>query len=83
MKKQITQVIADEPFMLKIMMFVGGFALRSAFFVPVVSLGCWIVLGNRIPLHQSASVGLAIAAIYSAFDFLIGWLNQISPDTIG
>jgi hypothetical protein len=77
------QLSDDEPLMSKILMFAGGLALRSAFFVPVVSIGCWLVLGDGIPLYQSASVGLAIATIFSASDLLMHWLNKTNPDTIG
>ena len=83
LKTQIVQARDVEPFMLKNMLFLGGIALRSFFFVPVVSTGCWLVFGNAIPLHQSASVGLAIAAVFSMFDILMHWLNKINPDTMG
>ena len=80
---RIVQEIDNEPLSLKIVLFFGGFVLRSIFFVPVVSIGCWLVLGNGIPIHQSASVGLGIAAAFSAFDVLIHCLNKTNPDTIG
>jgi hypothetical protein len=83
MQTQPERLNDDEPFLFKIMMFAGGLALRSAFFVPVVSIGCWLVLGDGIPLYQSVSVGLAIAAVFSASDLLMHWLSKTDPDTIG
>ena len=80
---QTVQDSGNEPLSLKIVLFFGSFALRSIFIVPGVSIGCWLVLGNGIPIHQSASVGLGIAAAFSAFDVLMHCLNKTDSDTIG
>ncbi len=65
----------DDPVLVKFAYFLTRLVVQTLIIVIGVVFTCWMGLGDRMPVSQSTTIGLAIAAVVAIANVLVDWLK--------